>query len=325
MKNLMTSAAMAVALLAGTAASAQDYPSKPITLVAPYGAGGASDMAARALAQVAEEYMGQPIRVENRPGAGGMVGARSVADAEADGYTVLLMRPGMVVNPASSAEAMVDYDEYTYLGLLEVTPMLLTVQGDSEIETVEQLMTKIKENPGTVAYAASGGVAVDGYTTQAALLDAGLNPLTDAILVPYQGGNALATAVAGGHVQFGAWAAASQMPMIESGDLRPIAVYAPERLPDFPDVPTMAELGYDNAAQVSGWSAVAGPEGLPEDVVAKWNEVLAQVAEDETWLDLAAKRGSTSVIGTVDMTEYADQQYELYNKMAVDLGYLPAQ
>lgn len=322
MKRLMTGIAMMTALGAG-AVQAQDYPAKAITLVAPYGAGGASDLAARALAQSAKEFMGKPITVENRTGAGGMVGARSVADAEADGYTVLLARVGMILNPAVNPQTMVQADEYTYLGALESTPMILSVDGDSEIDSVEQLVEAIRDGNGRMTYAASGATAIDGFTTQALLKDAGLDPLTAATLVPYKGGNALATAVMGGHVDFGAWAAGSQMGPIESGDLKPLAIFAPERMEQLPEVPTMAELGYETAGQITGWSALFGPEDLPENVVAKWDEVLAQVAEDSTWLDLADKRGSISTVGTVDVTEYAKAQFELFNGLAKDFGYLP--
>jgi len=324
MKKLMTGAAVALTMIAG-ATSAEEYPSKAVTLVAPYGAGGASDLAARALAETAREYLGQPIKVENITGAGGMVGARNVADSDPDGYKVLLARVGMVQNPAVDPQAMVKHDEYTYLGALEETPMILSVKGDSEINSVEELIAKIEANPEELAYAASGPTAIDGFTVQALLLDAGLDPLKDATIVPFQGGNALATAVMGGHVDFGAWAAGSQMGPIEAGDLKPLAVFAPERMAALPDVPTIAELGYETAGQVGGWSALFGPADLPEEVVAKWDEVLEKVAEDETWLDLAEKRGSISTVGKVNMTEYANKQYELFNGLAKELGYLPQQ
>lgn len=324
MKKLMSSVALLAGLVAG-AAAADEYPSKAVTLVAPYGAGGASDLAARALAETAREYLGQPVKVENITGAGGMVGARNVADSDPDGYKLLLARVGMILDPAVNPQSMVGYDEYTYLGALEETPMILSVKGDSDIDSLEELITKIKENPGAMTYASSGGLAIDSVTVQATLKDAGLNPLVDATLVPYQGGNALATAVMGGHVDFGAWAAGSQMGPIEAGDLKPLAVFAPERMAALPDVPTMAELGYETAGQVGGWSALFGPADLPEEVVAKWDDVLEKVAEDETWLELAANRGSISTVGKVDMTEHAKKQYELFNGLAKELGYLPAE
>jgi tripartite-type tricarboxylate transporter receptor subunit TctC len=322
MKKLMTSAAIAVALI-GTAATAQDYPSKQVTLVAPYSAGGASDSAARALAEAAKKYLGQPISVENRTGAGGMVGARSVVDSEADGYTLLLARVGMALDPAVNPQAMVDWDEYDFLGALESTPMMLVVKSDSDYTDVASLVKAIKESDGRMTYGASGATAIDGFTVQAMLADAGLDPLTAATLVPYKGGNEMATALQGGHIDFLAVASASLMPGIESGALKPLAVFAPTRMEQLPDVPTMAEAGYETAGLITGWSALYGPKDLPEEVHAKWDEVLDQVATDETWLEMTKNRGAISTVGTVKMADYAKEQYDLFKGLAVKFGYLP--
>lgn len=321
MRLLVTTAATAVALIAG-AAAAQNYPERAITLVVPYGPGGASDLAGRALAEAASKYLDEPITVANRPGAGGMTGARSVSEADPDGYTLLLARVGMALTPAVNPEGTVPWDAYTFLGALESTPMILAVQDDAPYEDLDDLLTAIEEDPGAMAYAASGATAIDGFTVQGLLSDQGLDPLTAATLVPYQGGGALATALLGGHVDFLAISAGSLMPHIESGDMKPLAVFAPSRMEALPDVPTVSELGYETAGQIGGWSALYGPEGLPEDVQATWDEVLAQVAEDETWLSRAADRGSISTVGDVDMSEYAQSQYDLFRGLAEDFGYI---
>ncbi|GHG96290.1 tripartite tricarboxylate transporter substrate binding protein [Pseudodonghicola xiamenensis] len=322
MKKLLGSIAFAVVAASG-AAVAQSYPDQAVTLVVPYGPGGASDLAGRALAETAQPYLGQPITVMNKPGAGGMNGARSVSEADPDGYTLLLARVGMALSPAVTPDSAVPWDSYTFLGALEATPMILAVRGDAPYESVDDLITAIRERNGQMTYAASGATAIDGFTTQALLADNDLDPLTAATLVPYKGGGALATALLGGHVDFVAMAAASLMPHIESGDMKALMVFAPERLSSLPDVATAKELGYEKAGQIAGWSALYGPKDLPQDVTAKWHEVLGQVATDEKWLDLAARRGSISTIGTVDMTEYAKSQYELFNNLAKDFGYLP--
>lgn len=155
------------------------------------------------------------------------------------------------------------------------------------------------------------------------MADNDLDPLTAATLVPYKGGGALATALLGGHVDFVAMAAGSLMPHIESGDMKALMVFAPKRVESLPDVATAQELGYEKAGQITGWSALYAPKDLPEEVFAKWQEVLGQVATDEKWLELASRRGSISTIGTVDMTDYAKSQYELFNGLAKDFGYLP--
>lgn len=315
-------ASVCATLVLGTAHAA-DYPEKAITVVAPYGAGGASDMAARALAESARKFTdNQPVVVVNKTGNGGMNGARYVAESDPDGYTLLLARVGMALYPAVRETSPVAWDDYTFLGALEATPMVLAVREESPYKTVDDLLAAIKEQPGGLTYGASGATAIDGFTVQALLSDAGLDPLSAATLVPYKGGGALATALLGGHVDFLAIASASLMPHIESGDMRALMVYAPSRMDKLPDVPTAEELGYEQAGQVTGWSALYGPKDLPDDVVAKWNDVLSKVATDETWKTLAQRRGSISMIGKRDMAEYAKAQYELYNGMAKKFGYL---
>ncbi|MBW5800155.1 Bug family tripartite tricarboxylate transporter substrate binding protein [Halomonas elongata] len=313
---------VAATLLVTCSAYAQDYPSDSVTLVVPYGPGGASDLAGRALAESAREFLGQPVTVVNQSGAGGMSGARDVSQSEPDGYTLLLARVGMALSPAVNANSSVDWDEYTFLSALEATPMILAVADDSPYKNVEELLEGIESNLGGMSYAASGATAIDGFTVQTLLSDAGLDPLSAATLVPFRGGGALATALLGGHVDFLAIAAGSLMPHIESGDMRPLMVYSPERMAALPDVPTAEELGYELAGQVVGWSALYGPPDLPEDVITTWDTVLEQVAESDSWLSRAEDRGSISTIGSVDMATYAQEQYEFYHELAKEFGYL---
>lgn len=324
MNKLISGLALALSVAAG-AAMAADYPEKAVTLVVPYGPGGASDLAGRALSESAKPYLGQPVTVVNKPGAGGMNGARFVSEADADGYTMLLARVGMALTPAVNPQASVDWDAYTFVGGLEATPMILAVKGDAPYNNVKELVAAVKESGGRMSYAASGATAIDGFTVQSLLSDADLDPLTAATLVPYKGGGALATALLGGHVDFLAISSGSLMPHIESGGMKPLMVFAPKRMDKLPEVPTAAELGYEQAGQVTGWSALYAPKGLPDDVIAKWQDVLGQVAADETWLTLAERRGSISTVGAVDMPTYAKAQYELFNGLAKKFGYLPAE
>ena len=326
-RQFKKAAGLAVAVLATTTliatAQANSYPEKAITLVVPYGAGGASDLAGRALAETARSYTGgQPIVVVNKTGNGGMNGARFVSGQKPDGYTLLLSRVGMALYPAVYADSPVGWDDYTFLGILESTPMILAVNADSDIRTIDALIAKIKDSSGATTYAASGPTAIDGFTVQALLSDIGLDPLTAATLVPYKGGSALAAALLGGHVDFLAIAAGSLMPHIKAGKMRPLMVYAPKRMATLADIPTAKELGYAQAGQVGGWSGLYAPKGLPEEVIGKWTGILSSVAKDATWLDLAAKRGSTSVIGDQDPSAYVKSQFDLYNGMARKFGYI---
>lgn len=316
-------AALAAATAFASSAQADAYPEKAITLVVPYGAGGASDLAGRALAETARNYTdGQPVVVVNKTGNGGMNGARFVTESDADGYTLLLSRVGMALYPAVYSDSPVAWDDYTFLGILEATPMILAVNAESDIKSVDDLIAKIKESNGATTYAASGPTAIDGFSVQALLADAGLDPLSASTLVPYKGGGELAAALLGGHVDFLAISAGSLMPHIQAGKMRPLMVYAPKRMADLPDVPTAKELGYATAAQVGGWSGLYAPKGLPDDVVAKWKDILGKVATNEQWLDLAEKRGSISVIGDEDPSAYVKSQFDLYHGLAKKFGYI---
>nr|WP_240457671.1 tripartite tricarboxylate transporter substrate-binding protein [Halomonas socia] len=160
----------AATLMVTCAANAQSYPSESVTLVVPYGPGGASDLAGRALAESAREFLGEPITVVNQAGSGGMTGARDVSRSDPDGYTLLLARVGMALSPAVNANSSVDWDEYTFLSPLEATPMILAVADDSPFESVDDLLEDIDSNPGALSYAASGATAIDGFTVQALLV-----------------------------------------------------------------------------------------------------------------------------------------------------------
>lgn len=323
MRKLIKHCVAAALLMATGVAHAADYPDKAVTLVVPYSAGGASDLAGRALAETARPYLdGQPVVVVNKPGNGGMTGARFVTETDSDGYTLLLARVGMALYPAVNESSPVGWDDYTFLGALETTPMILVVAENSPYKTAQELIDTIKAKPGQMSYGASGATAIDGFTVQALLSDNGQDPLTAATLVPYKGGGALATALLGGHVDFLAIAAGSLMPHIEAGKMRALMVYAPGRMTELPNVPTAAELGYKKAGEVAGWSALYGPKDLPENVITKWHDVLGKVATDKKWLELAANRGSISTVGTVDLPEYVKSQYELYNGLAREFGYI---
>lgn len=321
-RTITSLVAISLFALCAMTATAQDYPTKQVTLVAPYGAGGASDLAARSLAQAAKPYLGKPVVVINKKGNGGMLGARFVSESKPDGYTLLLARVGMALYPAVRTDSPVKWDSYTFLGSLEATPMILCVKADSPYKTIQDLTAALKANPGQMSYAASGPTAIDGFSTQALLSDIGLDPLRAANLIPYKGGSALATALLGGHVDFLAIAAGSLMPHIQAGKMRPLMVLAPKRMKAIPDVPTAGELGFEQAGQITGWSSLYGPKGLPEDVQMQWKAVLKQVATDNTWLSLAEKRGSISTIGDRDPVEYAKAQYELFHGLAKKFGYI---
>ena len=320
--RLLAAIAVPALALTATAAKAQ-YPEQPITLVAPYGPGGASDLASRTLASVIPQYLGQPVLVVNRTGAGGVTGSNYVLNSDPDGYTVLLARIGShTVSPAMKSTIPYQHDDFTYLGLLEVNPVICATSVDKPYQSLDDLLGAITENPGTVSYS-SAGVGTLLQVAAVMVMDAAgvENPTTAAIHVPYKGGGAAATAAITGQVDFVCTNSSALMSGIQGGKLRPLLVTTKERLDDVPDAPTVSELGHPELEVLVGWSGVAGPPDLPQEVVDAWAEALQQVKEDKSWNRLTTQLGSVPMILSPEETvDFVNKQYEVFRELVDRLG-----
>ncbi|HSO08110.1 MAG TPA: tripartite tricarboxylate transporter substrate binding protein [Pelomicrobium sp.] len=313
--------AAAASLLAGTQAAAEEYPSKPITIVAPYSAGGDSDLAARNLASTVAQYIGQPLVVVNRTGASGVTGSAFVKNAKPDGYTLLLARVGsQAVTPALQPNIPYKWNDFTFLGLLELNPYGCAVKPDSPYKTMQELIEAIKKNPGKLSYSTAGVGTIHQMGPQ--MLFSILNlPKDAATQVPFKGGGEASTALLGGHVDFGCANIGTMINYIRAGQLRPLMVTTPERFPELKDVPTARELGYPDMEVITGWSALYGPPGMDKALVAKWSEALALLAKDKSWVKLTSQLGSVPQIKTPAETEaFAKRQFETYDKLGRELG-----
>jgi len=308
-------------LAAPVGVSAAEYPTKPITIVAPYGAGGSSDLAARALSSTASSYLGQPLMVVNRTGAGGVTGSAFVHRSKPDGYTLLLSRVGSNgVTPALNDTIPYKYDDFTFLGLLELNPYVVVVQADSPYKTLDDLVSALKENPGKLSYSTSGPGTILNMGPQMLFNIARLGK-DAAKMIPYKGGGQARTALIGGHVDFLGINLAPVMDNIRGGQLRALVVTTPERYDAIPDVPTAAEAGYPALETVVGWSGLWGPPGMPDEVVQKWAETLQSVKDDKAWLKMTQSLGSVPRILSPDETrKFVDNQYNTYYKLGEELG-----
>lgn len=311
----------ASAMLFGMTAVQAEYPSKPIELVAPYGPGGASDLAARTLASVAPQYIGQPVLVVNRTGGGGVVGSNFVHNARKDGYTLLMARVGAeAVGPALNPTIPYKYNDFTYLGLLELNPYVFVVKADSPYKTFGDLVKAIKAHPGKLSYSTSGPGTILNMGPQMLFDILGL-PSNAATMVPYKGGGGAATALLGGHVDFLGVNLATVLSNVQAGKLRALVVTTPKRYQGLPNVPTVAELGYPKLETIIGWSALYGPPNLPKDVVAKWTAALKKISKDKTWNGLETKLGSVPYIKSPEQTSaFVDNQYSSYHALGKKLG-----
>jgi len=312
---------MLAAVALGCGAAAAQYPARPVTLIAPYSVGGNSDLAARAFAAVAPKYLGQPVVVVNRTGAGGTVGSQAVLDSAPDGYTLLLARVGsQAVAPALDPATPYKWDAFTMLSLLEVEPYICVVSGKSPYKSFRDLLAAIKAQPGKLSYASTGNTDASVVFPVKAFLNLGLS--ADAALkVPYKGAGDTVGAVLGGHVDFACNGMNPYVGPMKSGDLRGLVVSTRTRVPESPDTPTADEVGMPDLEVVSGWSALYGPPALPRDVVARWASVLAQMKSDPEWLAQVKKRGAVPSIMTPEETKsYVEAQYNAYRALAPHFG-----
>ncbi len=265
----------ALALLGtGQQVQAQAWPGKPIRLVVPFPPGGAVDAFARIMQTRLGEQLGQPIVIENRGGAGGMIGAEMVAKAAPDGYTF------MVGNIAALAMNVGVYSSMPYDPARDFTPVMYTVDVNYALvvnptvpaKTVAELVAHAKANPGKLSYGSAGAGSAPHLATELLKQRAGI----DIVHVPYKGGGPMVADIIGGQIQLGIGDQANLMPQVRAGKLRVLAVGSAKRSVTYPDVPTIAESGYPGF-EAGAWQAIAGPAGVAPAVVVRLNESLARV------------------------------------------------
>lgn len=262
-----------------TPAVASNFPSKPLRIIVPFGPGGANDMVARVLAEPLSADLGQAVVVENRPGASTIIGASAVARAEPDGYTLLLSGSSTytvlpALNPKLPYDTLRDFD---LLGVVADLPMVLVSNGTSSITSAKQVLESARSDPGTVTYATYGTGSVTHLMGEILSMEADikLSP------VPYRGSAQAVLGLMGNEVDMAPDTLASALPRIQSGHLRALASFGPERLAQLPDVPTMTELGLPDAT-FSGWIAIALPKNTPADVRQRLSGALEKAMQSNS-------------------------------------------
>jgi tripartite-type tricarboxylate transporter receptor subunit TctC len=267
-------AASVLALGLGPAA-AQDYPERAIDFIVPFDPGGGADSSQRTFNKFAEPIVGQPLVIVNRPGAGGTVGWAEMVRAEPDGYTLAIVTPPFNVIPPLARPQQTGYtlDQFTYICIYAMVPDVLLVREDSEFETLADLVDYAKANPEQIKAANTGTLGADFMTTL--LIENATG--TKFTQIPFTGGaEALQGTLAG---TTDVMVASSMFAVAQQGTLRTLAIAAPERDPNIPDVPTFTELGYDVVSE--RFRVLGGPPGLPQEIVDYWADVCQQVTSNE--------------------------------------------
>jgi tripartite-type tricarboxylate transporter receptor subunit TctC len=281
--------AMFVAACAASAAFAQTYPGKPIRLVVPYAAGGTSDILARQIGPKLTDAWGQPVIVENKPGANGNVGADFVAKSAPDGYTLLLTDLGGLVISASVYPKLPfnPSKDFTPVVMVSYSPHVLAVNPDVDVKNVKELVALAKAYPGKLNFAISG----IGGAPQLAGIEFAQRMGIDWTYIPYKGGADAITGVIGrqAHVLFNGMLAT--WPHVTGGRLRAIAISSAKRMASAPDTPTVAEQGLPGF-ETGSYQGVVGPLGIPRETVAKLNAQLIKVLNTAEMKERFAKLGT---------------------------------
>lgn len=312
---------LCVLCLSLSSALAAGYPDKPVTLVVPYGSGGVTDLAGRALASTAQKYLGEPVLVVNKTGASGATGSAFVGRAKPDGYTLLIARVGsQSVYPAQNLpNKLYEWDDFTFLTILDVNPYVFVVHNSSPYTSLKQLADDIKAHPGKLKYSHSGPATVLALGPQMLAVEAGAKP-NACVGVPFTSDSDSMVALLGGNVDFLGVSLPAIMDQLKSGTLRCLAIVSDKRLAELPDVPTVTEAGYPNLSTLAGWSGLYGPKDLPQEVTDKWKSVLAQVKKDQDWIDVTRRLGNTPVINSPDEAKiFVKKQVDAFSNIYKDM------
>lgn len=269
----ITCASLVMLLLGASSAIAQAWPARPIKLVVPFPPGGLIDNMARLVAPKLAQELGQALVIDNKPGAGGNLGAAEVARASADGYTLLMASPPLTISPALYTKLPYKPEQIIPIGLLGRVPNVLVVNPASGIASVAELTARIKAKPGQFNYASNGQgtslhLSAELYKSQAGIF---------VTHIPYRGAAAGLTAVMADEVHMMFDNLPSALGLINGGKLKALAVTTPQRSSALPNVPTMEEAGL-KGFQVFSWFGVAAPEGLPAPIQLKIEQALERVA-----------------------------------------------
>jgi len=292
MRNVLVLAALAIACVTGPAHAQSDYPSKPVKMIVGFAAGGISDVLGRAVAAKMTTTIGQPVIVENKPGAGTTIAGDAVAKAAPDGYTIWLQDiTSHAIN--ASLYTKLPYDsvrDFTTVALVASTPLMLVVHPSTQAKSVKELAALLKANPGKYTYGSSGTGTILHLASELFNSREGLQVLH----VPYKGSGPATQAILAGDVTYVFSTMPPAVSNAKAGKLRALAVTTPKRVSAAPEVPTMIEAGVPNF-EIILYSGVLGPRGMDAAVVRKLNSEFAKVVATEEIKNVFQQLGADAI------------------------------
>jgi len=319
MGSLLTRLITAAVLLLGLAgaAGADDYPNRPVRLIIPFPPGGSNDVVGRLVAKQLGEQLGQQVVVDNRGGAGGVIGTEVAAGAAADGYTLLIISIAHAVNPALHTLPYDPIASFTPISILATGPNVLVVNPELNVKSVGDLVALAKEKPGELNYASAGVGSFQHLGGELFKLMAGVN----IVHVPYKGGGPAMQDVIGGTVKIMFSSLIQTTPFIKSGQLRPLGVGGAKRSPVLPDVPTIAEAGVPGYAAENWWGIVA-PAGTPAPIVEiLYKRIRAALKSPELQAEFANEGAATVDMSTAEFGDYIKSEMAKWTRVAKEGGF----
>src|SRR5262249_37628109 len=312
--NKMIKAALIGWLLSGSAAMA--YPDRPVRLIVPFAPGGVTDLAARIVGQHLTAKWGQQVVIENKPGAGGIIGVETAINATPDGYTLLMATSGEIsIIPAISVKQL-RYDSQKDLipiALVSETPFVWVVNVKSGITSLPELVARAKAKPGELAYSSAGNGSSNHMATEQFNAAAGIKLLH----VPYRGGNPASAAVSAGDVPIGTAALSSILPFVGSDKVKMLGVTSLKRSKIIPEVPTVTETGVLKDFEATIWAAMFAPKGTPPAIVAKVQADLIEVLKDPALIARFETAGaSASGLPGDALSKRIASELEVFGKIA---------
>jgi len=311
---------LGVVAIATSPAHAQSYPSKPIKVIVGYPAGGAVDIVARSVGQQLAAVLGQPVIVDNRPGAATNIAVKALIESPPDGYTLLLAANALAANPALFQPPPFDLArDIAPVSLVGSVPVVIAVQASSGLATIAQLVESARAHPQTITYASPGNGSTPHLAFELFERAAGVS----LIHVPYKGGAPAITDVMGGHVQVLAVNALEVQPQVKAAKLRVLAVLSSKRSPMWPEVPTIAESGYPGF-EASVWYGFVAPAATPKPVIARLHaEVQKALASNDVRERLASAGGEVMPASTSQFAAMLESERARYEKLIREANIKP--
>ena len=302
------------------AALAQSYPSKPVRLILPFPPGGPTDIAGRVIAQKLSEQIGQPVIPDNRPGATSNIGLELAARAPADGYTIVLAAPPIVISPALYAK--LNYDAQKDLApitLVAAMQNVMAAHNSVPAKTLKEMIQLAKNNPGKLNFSSSGAGSTNHLASELLSSTFGLKM----VHVPYKGNAAALIALTSGEVDFGTYALPPAIPPIKSKKVRALALLSEKREPAIPDVPTAKEAGVDNFV-VPIWYGILAPAGTPRPIIDRLNAELHKALATADLKERLAAVGVAPLVNTAEQfAEFMAAEKARYAKVVKTAGIKP--